>query len=374
MKFVVSSSDLLSHLQTIGRVINSKNTIPILDSFLFELIDGQLTLTASDGDTTLITSMVVADAEENGSFALAAKLLLDPLRELPEQPLTFDVNNENKEIFIYFQNGKYNMIGQHGDDYPKNQPLNVNNIAFKIDVTALYSGIVRTIFATADDELRPVMNGVYFDIHEEDLTFVSSDSHKLVRFKNETIKTGNNAAFILPKKPATMLKNILPKEQGQVLVEFDGRMANFTFANYRIICRLIEGKFPNYNSVIPQNNPYKIVVDRIQLMTALRRVSHFSNQASNLIKLQVSDNKIVITAQDIDFSTAAEESVICQYTENPIKIGFKSSFLVEILNNITSNEVVLELADPSRAGIILPLEQDENEHLLMLLMPMMLND
>jgi DNA polymerase-3 subunit beta len=233
---------------------------------------------------------------------------------------------------------------------------------------------VRTIFATADDELRPVMNGVYFDIHEEDLTFVSSDSHKLVRFKNETIKTGSTAAFILPKKPATMLKNILPKEQGQVLVEFDGRMANFTFANYRIICRLIEGKFPNYNSVIPQNNPYKIVVDRVQLMTALRRVSHFSNQASNLIKLQVSDNRIVITAQDIDFSTAAEESVICQYTENPIKIGFKSSFLVEILNNITANEVVLELADPSRAGIILPLEQDENEHLLMLLMPMMLND
>ncbi len=374
MKFVVSSSDLLSHLQTIGRVINSKNTIPILDSFLFELFDGVLTLTASDGDTTLITSMTVADAEENGAFTLSAKLLLDPLRELPEQPLTFDVNNENNEICIYFQNGKYNMIGQFGDDYPKNQPLNVNNIAFKIDVSALYAGIVRTIFATADDELRPVMNGVYFDIHEEDLTFVSSDSHKLVRFKNDTIKTGSTAAFILPKKPATMLKNILPKEQGQVLVEFDGRMANFTFANYRIICRLIEGKFPNYNSVIPQNNPYKIVVDRVQLMTALRRVSHFSNQASNLIKLQVSDNRIVITAQDIDFSTAAEESVICQYTENPIKIGFKSSFLVEILNNITANEVVLELADPSRAGIILPLEQDENEHLLMLLMPMMLND
>lgn len=374
MKFVVSSSDLLSHLQTIGRVINSKNTIPILDSFLFELVDNQLTLTASDGDTTLITSLPVADAEENGSFTLSAKLLLEPLRELPEQPLTFDVNDSSKEIFIYFQNGKYNMIGQDGDDYPKTKPLSENNIAFKIDVSALYSGIVRTIFATADDELRPVMNGVYFDIHEEDLTFVSSDSHKLVRFRNETIKTGSNASFILPKKPATMLKNILPKEQGQVLVEFDGRMANFTFSNYRIICRLIEGKFPNYNSVIPQNNPYKIVVDRIQLMAALRRVSHFSNQASNLIKLQVENNRIIITAQDIDFSTAAEESVVCQYTENPIKIGFKSSFLVDILNNISSNEVILELADPSRAGIILPFEQDENENLLMLLMPMMLND
>ncbi|MEI7676581.1 MAG: DNA polymerase III subunit beta [Bacteroidales bacterium] len=374
MKFVVSSTDLLAHLQTIGRVINSKNTIPILDSFLFSLKDNQLTLTASDGDTTLITSMQVADSEGDGVFAIAAKTLLEPIRELPEQPLVFDIDDSTLEILIHYQNGKYNFIGQQGDDYPQSHTIREESVSFSLDVSALLNGINRTIFATADDELRPVMNGIYFDINEEDITFVSSDSHKLVRFQNKTVKVGTKAAFILPKKPATMLKNILPKEQGSVEVAFDDRIANFTFANYKIICRLIEGRFPNYNSVIPQNNPFRITVDRLQFMSALRRVSHFSNQGSNLIKLQVADNKIVITAQDIDFSTSAEETVSCQYSDMGIKIGFKSSFLVDILNNINSTEVVLELADPSRAGIVLPVDQDENEELLMLLMPMMLND
>ncbi len=374
MKFVVSSTDLLSHLQTIGRVISSKNTIPILDSFLFSLDENQLTMTASDGDTTLITNMQVADAEGKGVFAISAKLLLDPLRELPEQPLSFDINDDNLEVYIYFQNGKYNFIGQHGEDYPQSPAMRENNVQMNINVQTLYNGINKTIFATADDELRPVMNGIYFDITEDFMTFVSSDSHKLVRFKNLAVKANTTAAFILPKKPATMLKNILPKEQGNVALAFDDRNAHFTFSSYKMMCRLIEGRFPNYNSVIPQNNPFKVMVDRVQFMAALRRVSHFSNQASNLIKLQIADNRIIITAQDIDFSTSAEESIVCQYTESPIKIGFKSSFLVEILNNISSNEVSLELADPSRAGIVLPAEQEENEDLLMLLMPMMLND
>lgn len=374
MKFVVSSTDLLAHLQTIGRVINSKNTIPILDSFLFSLKDNELTLTASDAETTLITSLQVADSEGDGVFAITAKMLLEPLRDLPEQPLTFDIDDQSLEVYIYFQNGKYNFIGQQGEDYPRSPELTSECTSFNLDVMTLFNGINRTIFATADDELRPVMNGIYFDIKDEDITFVSSDSHKLVRFQNQSVKAGTTAAFILPKKPATMLKNILPKEQGEVRIEFDDRIANFTFANYKIICRLIEGRFPNYNSVIPQNNPFRITIDRMQLMSALRRVSYFSNQGSNLIKLQVAENQVVITAQDIDFSTSAEESVPCQYNEMPIKIGFKSPFLVEILNNINSTEVVLELADPSRAGIILPVDQDENEHLLMLLMPMMLND
>lgn len=374
MKFVVSSTDLLSHLQTIGRVISSKNTIPILDSFLFSLDENQLSMTASDGDTTLITTMQVADSEGKGVFAISAKLLLDPLRELPEQPLSFDINDDNLEIYIYFQNGKYNLIGQHGEDYPQSPAMREGFTEMNLEVQALYNGINKTIFATADDELRPVMNGVYFDMTEDHITFVASDSHKLVRFKNKAVKANATAAFILPKKPATMLKNILPKEQGLVSVAFDERNAHFTFSSYKMMCRLIEGRFPNYNSVIPQNNPFKVIVDRVQLMAALRRVSHFSNQASNLIKLQIAANRIVITAQDIDFSTSAEESISCQYNDSQIKIGFKSSFLVEILNNINSNEVSIELADPSRAGIVLPVEQDENEDLLMLLMPMMLND
>lgn len=374
MKFVVSSTDFLAHLQTIGRVINSKNTIPILDSFLFTLDQDVLTIKASDGETTLETSMRVADAEGNGLFAIPAKMLVDPIRELPEQPLVFEINDTNLEVFIYFQNGKYNLIGQSGETYPISPELTSNNLSLKTDIDLLLNGVTKTLFATADDELRPVMNGIYFDIEQDSITFVASDSHKLVRFRNTMIHSEMKSSFILPKKPANMLKNILPKEEGEVTIQFDDRNAYFTFSNYRMICRLIEGRFPNYNAVIPQASPFKLIIDRTLLMAALRRVSHFSNQASNLVKLQISENQIVISAQDIDFSTAAEERLTCQYNDSPISIGFKSSFLVEILNNINSTEICLELTDSSRAGVITPLEQNQGEDLLMLLMPMMLND
>ncbi|MGL4806741.1 MAG: DNA polymerase III subunit beta [Bacteroidales bacterium] len=374
MKFVVSSSDFLAHLQTIGRVINSKNTIPILDSFLFTLDEGVLTVRASDGETTLETSLRVADAEGSGLFAIPAKMLLDPIRELPEQPLVFEINDTNLEVFIFFQNGRYNLIGQSGETYPQAPALGENNLSLNMDVDILLSGVTKTLFATADDELRPVMNGIFFDIEQDCLTFVASDSHKLVRCKNFSIKSVVKSSFILPKKPANMLKNILPKEDGNVAIQFDDRNAYFTFSTYRMICRLIEGRFPNYNAVIPQSSPFKLIVDRQGLIAALRRVSHFSNQASNLIKLQISEGQIVISAQDIDFSTAAEEKIMCQYSDKPINIGFKSSFLIEILNNINSTEVCLELTDSSRAGVLTPLEQDADADLLMLLMPMMLND
>lgn len=374
MKFVVSSSDFLAHLQTIGRVINSKNTIPILDSFLFTLDEDVLTVRASDGETTLETSLRVADAEGSGLFAIPAKMLLDPIRELPEQPLVFEINDTNLEVFIFFQNGRYNLIGQSGETYPQAPALSENNLSLNMEVDALLSGVTKTLFATADDELRPVMNGIFFDIEQDCLTFVASDSHKLVRFKNYSIKSAVKSSFILPKKPANMLKNILPKEEGNVAVQFDDRNAYFTFSTYRMICRLIEGRFPNYNAVIPQSSPFKLIVDRQGLIAALRRVSHFSNQASNLIKLQISEGQIVISAQDIDFSTAAEEKIMCQYSDKSINIGFKSSFLIEILNNINSTDVCLELTDSSRAGVLTPLEQEADADLLMLLMPMMLND
>ena len=238
----------------------------------------------------------------------------------------------------------------------------------------LLGGINRAVFATADDELRPVMNGIYFDITTEDITMVASDGHKLVRCKTLAAKGNERAAFILPKKPANLMKNLLPKEQGTVTIEFDERNAVVTLESYRMVCRLIEGRYPNYNSVIPQNNPYKVTVDRLLLIGALRRVSIFSSQASSLIKLRMQENRIVISAQDIDFSTSAEETLACQYAGNPMSIGFKSTFLIDILNNISADEVVIELADPSRAGVIVPAEQEENEDLLMLLMPMMLND
>ncbi|MBB4034508.1 DNA polymerase-3 subunit beta [Dysgonomonas hofstadii] len=374
MKFVVSSTALLSHLQAISKVINSKNTLPILDCFLLELEGSTLKLTAADSETRLVTSLEVNDAEGNGKFAVNAKNLLDPLKELPEQPLTFEINNDNLETFIFFHNGKYNFIGQSGDDYPQPKELKESAVSLSIDPQVLFSGINRTLFASADDELRPVMNGVFFDITTDDLTFVASDGHKLVRCKTIAVKGAERASFILPKKPANLLRAILPKESETVEIRFDENNAYIKMSSYTMTCRFIEGRYPNYNSVIPQNNPNKVVLDRQSFLNALKRVSVFSNQASNLIRLQLSDRSIVVSAQDIDFSTAAEETIPCEYTGTPMNIGFKSSFLIEILNNIPSTDISLELSDPSRAGLIIPTENEENEDLLMLLMPMMLND
>ncbi len=379
MKFKASSTVLLSHLQAISRVINSKNSLPILDNFLFNLQADTLTITASDTETTLITSMEVENVEGNGKVAVASRLLLDTLREFPEQPLNFEIDDSNLAMVITSANGTYNFIGQNGDEYPRMPQLSEEARMMIVPVDVLSAGISKTIFCTAEDELRPVMNGIYFDIYRDGLTLVATDAHKLVRYKTKhTTVTLNddeeNTSFILPKKPATMLKNILPKESGDVEVKFDSKNAYFKLSNYTMICRQVEGRYPNYNGVIPKENPYKVIVDRVSLLNALKRVSVFSNQASNLIKLDVSEHQINISAQDIDFSISAEERISCQYADAPIKIGFKSAFLIEIVGTISSSDIILELTDPSRAGIILPFENEENEDVLMLLMPMLLND
>ena len=374
MKFIVSSTALSSHLQAISRVINSKNALPILDCFLFELEDGTLSVTVSDSETTMVTTVEVNESDTNGRFAVVAKSLLDALKEIPEQPLTFYVNTDNYEITVQYQNGKYSLMGQNADEFPQSATLGDNAVRVEMEAEVLLGGINRSVFATADDELRPVMNGIYFDISTEDITLVASDGHKLVRCKTYAARGAEKAAFILPKKPANLLKNLLPKEQGTVTIEFDERNAVFMLESYRMVCRLIEGRYPNYNSVIPQNNPHKATIDRAAFISALRRVSVFSSQASSLIKLSLSENQMKISAQDIDFSTSAEETIICQYEGNAMSIGFKSSFLIDILNNLSAQNVVIELADPSRAGVIVPEEQEENEDILMLLMPMMLND
>lgn len=372
MKFIVSSTVLYSHLQTISKVINPKNTLPILDCFLLNLTDSILTLTAADSETRFVTSLEVADVEGSGRLAINARNLLDPLKELPDQPLTFQINDDNLEVNILFQNGKYNFVGQSGDDYPEPKAISVDAISIKIAPQVLLSGISRTLFACADDELRPVMNGVYFDISPDDITFVSSDGHKLVRLKNTSVQGAEKSSFILPKKPANMLKGILPKETETVEIRFDVNNAYLTIGNYVLTCRFIEGRYPNYASVIPANNSNKVVLDRLAFLTALKRVSVFSNLASNLVKLQLNADSVTIFAQDLDFSTAAEELVPCQYEGTPMNIGFKSSFLVDILSNIAAESVSLELSDPSRAGLIFPVENEENEDILMLLMPMML--
>ena len=374
MRFLVSSTTLFSHLQAISRVINSKNSLPILDCILIELNDGTITMTASDSETTLSTSIEVSEYEGEGRFAISSKTILEALKENPEQPLNFNINTDTMEITVKYPNGKYSMMAQNGDEYPlpKQMGSEVVNLTMAADV--MLTGINRCIFATADDELRPVMNGIYFDISQQDVTLVSSDGHKLVRNKSFASTGNEKAAFILPKKPSNILKNILPKEQGDVQICFDDKNAMFTMENYQMTCRLIEGRYPNYNSVIPQNNPHKAIVDRAIFISALKRVSVFSSQASSLIKLSLKENSMTISAQDIDFSTSAEETLTCQYDGKDMSIGFKSSFLIDILNNISSQNVIIELADPSRAGLIVPEEQEENEDLLMLLMPMMLND
>ncbi len=374
MKFVVSSALLSSHLQTISRVINSKNTLPILDCFLLELKDNKLTITAADNEIRMETFVEVVDHEGEGSLAINAKNLLDPLRELPDQPLTFDVNDETLEVYIYYHNGKYNFIGLKGEDYPQPKDLKEDALTLNLDSQILLSGINRTIFATADDELRPVMNGIYFDISTESLIFVASDGHKLVRVAATDVKADKNASFILPKKPANLLRSVLPREEDYVTITFDDNHAVIKLSKYSMLCRFVEGRYPNYNSVIPVDNPNKVTLDRLNFLNAVKRVSVFSNPSSNLVKMQLSEDKILITAQDIDYLTAAEETIACQYSGTAMSIGFKADFLADILNNIPSADVIIELSDPSRAGIIVPVENEVDEEMLTLIMPMMLND
>lgn len=375
MKFNVSSATLCNRLQTLSRVIASKNSIQILDCILFELQDGKLRLKASDSETTLVSTLDVDEADSNGVFAIKAATIINGLKEIADQPITLEVNPETHEIVIFYQNGRSSFVGQSGDEYPVYPEIKNDAQQLTIDTSVLLNGISRAIFATAEDEIRPVMNGIYFDITPDSVTFVASDGHKLVRDRSFTTHGGEQpCAFILPKKPAKMLKDILAKESGDAIVRFDDRNARVELENYVLSCRLIEGRYPNYNSVIPQDNPFRVTVDRVTLIGALRRVLVFASTATSLVKLRVDQNDLTVSTQDIDFSTSAEEHVLCDYSGTAMSIGFKGPFLVDILNSMSSQEVVLELADPSRAGVIVPEEQEEQEDLLMLLMPMMLNE
>ena len=374
MKFTVSSSALFFALQSVSKVIASKNTLPILDSFLFDLDGERLTITASDVETRLVTTIDVVNTVGTGLFAIDAKRLLDPLKELSEQPLMFDVNDDNMVVNVDYQNGKFNIPGQSGDTYPQQKPLKEEAIAVMVESQVLLNGISRSVFAVAEDELRPVMNGIFFDFHPENLTIVASDGHKLMRLRDLSVHSENQAAFILPRKPATLLKMLLMKNSDSITVSFDDNNAYFKATTFEMVCRLIEGRYPNYNAVIPTNNPNLATIDRLSFLAAIKRISAFSSQGSGLIKLHVTDNQMIIYAQDIDFSTSGEEMVECQYEAETLDIGFKASCLVDILTNISSDQVVLQLADPSRAGIMVPAENKENEDLLMLLVPLMLTD
>ena len=373
MKFNVSSKELFAQLQAASRVIAAKNSLQILECVLFDLKGDQLTLTASDGETTLRTSMTVDSAQGEGKVAVAAKILLETLKEFSEQPLTFHIDDQNFGLNITSANGTYSFVGANGLEYPE-MPVEDGDNTFTMPSNVLLEAINKTIFCTADDELRPVMNGIYFDLNEEKITLVATDAHRLVRYTNNSVKGSQAVSFILPKKPAQLLRQVLQKESEDVVVTFGQKNAKFAFGTTVIVCRQIEGRFPNYNAVIPQNNTNKVVVDRQTIVNACKRVAVFANTGTSLLKLALSENQIKISAQDIDFSTSAEETIGCDYNGMPMAIGFKAPFLIEILANIPSQEVVLQLADPARAGLILPAENEEGQDLLILLMPMLLND
>lgn len=375
MRFTVSSSALSSKLNMLAKVIGSKNSLPILDCFLFQVANGEMSITASDSDNVIKSTLALADHDGEGEFCVPNRVILDALKELPEQPLHFDVDaaGEAIAIKIVYQNGLYNFTGQSAEEYPRTQSMTDACTTVSLPTEMLINNISRSLFATANDELRPVMNGIYFDLTADALAIVASDGHKLVRSKNFTIKSESPSAFNLPKKPASLLKNILSKDGDDAIIKFDDRSAEIQFTDGVMRCRLIDGRYPNYNSVIP-NNPNEVTVDRKGLQSALRRVLPFASESSQLIRFHIESGRFEVSSEDIDFSTSAKEQLSCEYNGSPISIGFKGSSLMEILGNITSDNIIIQLADPSRAGIIVPAEQPENEDILMLIMPMLLND
>lgn len=374
MRFTVSSTALSSKLNVLAKVINSKNSLPILADFLFDIQDNVLYLTASDSENVINTQMELTESDANGRFAINNHDLLEAIKGFSEQPITFDVNLQDNIAKISYQNGLFSLPVENADEYPQSQPITegINTIVMPSNVLA--DNINRSLFATAQDELRPVMNGIYFDLTPEHLAVVASDGHKLVRNKVFTVQSEQSASFILPKKPAGLLKNLLQKDGGDVEIKFNERNAEINYGDGRLSCRLIEGRYPNYNSVIPQNNTNTLTVDRLALLAALRRVQPFANDSSNLIRFHVEGSTLQLDAEDFDFSKTATERMICDYNGQPMSIGFKGSAFIEILTNFDCEEVIIQLADPSRAGLVIPSEQPEGQDVLMLMMPMLLND
>jgi DNA polymerase-3 subunit beta len=374
MKFTVSSTALSSKLVALSRVINSKNAMPILGDFVFDVNGSTLNLTASDGENTMQTTVELTDNEGEGRFAIGNHDILEAMKGFSEQPISFEVDQQTNLVKINYQNGLFSLPIENADEYPVAQSVSDGATQIVISNQMLNENINRSIFATAQDELRPVMNGIYFDLTPDCLAVVASDGHKLVRNKVYTVKSDQPASFILPKKPATLLKNLLGKDGGDVIIRFDERNAEINYGDGTIKCRLIEGRYPNYNSVIPQNNPNEICIDRNGLLAALRRVQPFANDSSNLIRFHVEGNTLQLDAEDYDFSKTATERIGCEYSGQSMSIGFKGSSFIEILSNFDCSEVIIQLADPSRAGLVLPSEQPENQDVLMLMMPMLIND
>jgi DNA polymerase-3 subunit beta len=371
MKFIVSSSQLLKQLQLLGGVINNNNTLPILDNFLFELKQNELIISASDLETT-ITSTIDVESDSSGSIAISARLLLDTLKTFPNQPLTFKTE-DNNTIEISSEQGKYDMAYFSGEEFPKTISLE-NPSATIIPAAILGSAISKTIFATGNDDLRPVMSGVFFQFSSDNLTFVATDAHKLVKYTRTDISASESAEFIMPKKPLNLLKGILGTSTTDVTIEYNTTNAKFVFDNVVLICRLIDGKYPNYDAVIPKENPNKLTVDRASFLNSTKRVSIFSSKTTHQIRLKMAGTELNISAEDIDYANKADERLNCDYQGDDMQIGFNSRFLTEMLSNLTSEEVLIEMSLPNRAGILTPVDgNDSGEQITMLVMPVMLN-
>ena len=371
MKFIVSSSQLLRQLQVLGGVINSNNTLPILDNFLFEISENQLKVSASDLETTM-TAVVAIESDSKGSIAISARLLLDTLKTFPDQPLTFKTEGDSI-IEISSDQGKYDMAYFGGDEFPKSVSLQSPSKTI-VPSNVLATAISKTIFAAGNDDLRPVMSGVFFQFSTDNLTFVATDAHKLVKYTRTDVTADKTAEFIMPKKPLNLLKGVLGGEE-DVVIEYNDANAKFTFENFVLICRLIDGKYPNYEAVIPKENPNKLTVDRASFQNSVRRVSIFSSKTTHQIRLKMAGTELNISAEDLDFSNKADERLSCDYQGDDMQIGFNSRFLSEMLSNLTSSEVLIEMSLPNRAGILTPIDgTDEGEKITMLVMPVMLNN
>ncbi len=371
MKFIVSSSQLLKQWQVLGGVINSNNTLPILDNFLFEISENKLKVSASDLETTM-SSVVDIESDSNGAIAISARLLLDTLKTFPDQPLTFKTEGSNT-IEISSDQGKYDMAYFSGDEFPKAVSL-PSPSSTVIPSNILATAISKTIFAAGNDDLRPVMSGVFFQFSTQGLTFVATDAHKLVKYTRTDVAANQTAEFIMPKKPLNLLKSVLGGSDNEVTIEYNDANAKFTFDNVVLICRLIDGKYPNYEAVIPKENPNKLTVDRASFLNSVRRVSIFSSKTTHQIRLKMAGTELNISAEDLDFSNKADERLNCDYQGDDMQIGFNSRFLSEMLNNLSSNEILIEMSLPNRAGILTPIDgTDEGEQVTMLVMPVMLN-
>ncbi len=373
MNFIVSTSELLNKLQIINGVIGTNTVLPILEDILFDIDKNALTLFATDLETSMSTQMEI-ECKESGKFAIPAKILIDTLKKLPNQPLTFQINDSTKAVKIISDNGEYKLSGENGDDFPK-MPIPENITGTKAKSSSLLKAIGSTLFATGNDELRAPMTGVLFQMDPDCSTFIATDAHRLVRYKRNEIKTSEATAFIVPKKALNLLRNSLPNDDTNVNLNYNNSNAFFDYGDTKLICRLIDGKYPDYNAVIPKNNNNILVVNKSELLGSLNRVAIYSNKTTNLIRLRITGSEINISAEDIDFANEAQERLGCQYNGEDMEIGFNAKFLIEMLLNISSDEVSIELSSATKAGIILPSKENEDsdEDVLMIVMPVMLN-